>query len=272
MSVVFKIIPKLPLHIGQLHQKLKPVENLVIEPRGSNVYYYYIDQESTRGVDITLEDDTIEIRNTFLSNHADYRLTNTLAEHILELTQGSIYNEDDQRITETPLIFNHVAHIHTINHTTTAKALCVAGEVFSIFGPKRKVHLDKSVFERFTDLDDEQKQSYQMMDLIKKVNYGLPDYAYGDVLQATMDGEEKTMKVLTNSAHCIIDYYDYILLHRAEQNPIMITNQTLNQILPNEWELVDAHNIVAPIIPEASWLKLLEQAKPMDMWEEVMGD
>lgn len=86
-----------------------------------------------------------------------------------------------------------------------------------------------------------------------------------------MDEEVKTMKVLSKKFSHIVDYYDFILLHRDDRNPIIITNQILNHILSEIWELVEAHTIVVPLLQEVSWLNFLEQPIQLDLWEEYMG-
>lgn len=273
MFVYHEIKPKLPLDFEQFHQDISYVENLIIKPRGNGENHYYINQKSARPIDITLTKKSIEIRNPFLSNYADFTLTNVLVKHILKLTQGKVFDGHGKKTTATPLFLPLIAHEHCMVQASTAKMLCDEDQVLTIFGPIRKVVLDKNVFKPFKNIeDDDQNLHKQLNKLILKVNYKLPDYGYGDMLETTIDGEETTMKLLSNKSNYLVDYYDYILLHRVDQNPIMITNQILNQILPKEWKLVDALNIVAPIIPEASWNKLLERALSLDMWKDVMGE
>ena len=51
--------------------------------------------------------------------------------------------------------------------------------------------------------------------------------------------------------------------------PIIITNDILNTILPDNWTLVDEYTIVAPITDQYQWEKLLKQAKERDLTYSV---
>ena len=80
------------------------------------------------------------------------------------------------------------------------------------------------------------------------------------------------MKLLTNEVDYIIDKYDFILLQTTEEQPIMITNEILNSMLPSNWQLVDEFTIVAPITSQDEWNKLLTNAKKQDLFESFMKD
>ncbi len=93
MSVIHNILTKKSLDISELNDFVSTIDNATFEDRGEGVYYYWIEGKSTRGFDITIDGDTIEIRNTVLSNKPDYDLTNKVVEKILKLTDGIILDE-----------------------------------------------------------------------------------------------------------------------------------------------------------------------------------
>lgn len=101
-----------------------------------------------------------------------------------------------------------------------------------------------------------------MLDLIIEVNYRIPDYDYGDIMKMKKSKKDTMiLKLLTNRVNCIIDSYDFILLNTSKEEPIVITNDILNAILPSKWELIDEYTIVAPILEQREWVELLDNAK-----------
>ena len=80
--------------------------------------------------------------------------------------------------------------------------------------------------------------------------------------------DKKRMKLLINEADYIIDKYDYILLQTLGDQPIMITNEILNSMLPSNWRLVDEFTVVAPKTDKNEWKNLLKCAKKYDLWNE----
>ncbi len=66
-----------------------------------------------------------------------------------------------------------------------------------------------------------------------------------------------------------IDKYDYILFPKNESEIIAITNDTLNTILPESWQRVDEYTIVAPILSEDEFEKLVAQAEKLDQYNEL---
>lgn len=262
MSIIHHIKPKKPLDLEELNNFAEEQEEICIENRGEGIYYYWVDQKSTRGFDITLENNEIEVRNTIMSSRADYELTDILVKQILKMTSGKIYDEDGEAINDFPLFDDEwinererqdcqTVHIPSKDH----------GEI-AIFGPKYKVFFGERLHHEF-DLMSKENRTRKMLGLIKKTNYDLPDYGYGNVMETTIEDEKKIMKLLTNKTNYIIDKYDYILLDREPDAPIIITNEILNNILPEKWTLVDEFTIVAPRLNDADWQQLLRNANPL---------
>lgn len=63
---------------------------------------------------------------------------------------------------------HYIAHAYWMEHAVSARRLCNKAKFFAISGPNRKVNLDMYVFERPTNVVDEQELYYQLNDLIKK--------------------------------------------------------------------------------------------------------
>lgn len=87
MSIIHHIIPKQKPDIEVFLSQACATPNVRFEDRGKGVHYFWVDKQSTRGVDITFEKKNIEIRNTALSNSADYCLTNDLSKILISLSK-----------------------------------------------------------------------------------------------------------------------------------------------------------------------------------------
>ncbi|MDY6802053.1 MAG: hypothetical protein SVU94_12640 [Bacteroidota bacterium] len=266
MSLVHHIIPKQQPDMKQLNQCVLAMEGAKYEGRGEGTLYYWIDGKSTRGMDITMHDESIEIRNTVLSNHSDYQLTNNIVEELLDQTQGVLLNEDREEVEKQPLLGDQDITVKTLADCEMIQTLSQQHEDIAILGPKRKVHFGKRTHERFKSFKGETLKE-KIFALMLKVNYEIPDYDYGQVVQAEdPSGEKKILQILTNKTNCIVDKYDYILLYTGTENPIMITNQLLNTMLPSNWELVDEFTIIAPVTSREEWNKLLRKTEPYNLF------
>ena len=267
MSVIHNILTKKSLDILELSDFVSTIDNAVVEDRGEGTYYFWTEGKSTRGFDITIDGDVIEVRNTILSNKHDYDLTNKVVEKILKLTDGLLINEDEEQVETLPLFSDRKIFDTEINDCQLIQTLTRETDDIAIYGPTRKVHFGKRLYETLK-LYSGKELCDVMFDIILKVNYQIPDYDYGNVMQVgDSEDDKKIMKLLTNEVDCIIDKYDYILLHTSDETPIMITNEILNKILPSNWTLVDEFTVIAPMTSQTEWDKLLNTAKQYDKFD-----
>lgn len=272
MSVIHNIINERPLDVSRLDKIISTIDGAIYEDRGQGVFYFWIDGKSTRGFDITLEQGYIEVRNTVLSNKHDYDLTNKIVAEIVALTGGIILNEDEEQVLSFPIFNRDKIDNSEIHDCETIQILSREHEDIAIYGPVRKVHFGKRLYEQFKELKGEKLRD-KIFDLILNVNYQLPNFEYGNIMQVgNTEEDKKIMKLLTNQTDYIIDKYDYILLHTSSEQPIMITNNILNSMLPSNWKLVDEFTVVAPMTDESEWNKLLETAKKFDLWNEFTNN
>lgn len=267
MSIIHYIIPKLPLDIPKLNNFVSNIDNANHDERSEDTHYYWITDKSTRGFDITIEEDVIEVRNTVLSNLYDYELTNKIVDEILKLTNGIIVDEEEEILKNFPLFDTNRIMETELNDCGIIQTLSKEGKDITIFGPTRKVHFGSRLYNTFNNLNNQQLKD-KIFEIILLVNYQLPEFESGNVIQVVnTDEETKIMKLLTNNTDYIIDKYDYILLNKLDEKPIMITNEILNSMLPSNWILVDEFTIVAPITSKTEWEKLLESAKQYDQFD-----
>jgi len=267
MSLIHTIITKQPLEISRLNNFVTKIDNASYGERGEGTYYYWIEGKSTRGFDIAIDGEVIEIRNTVLSNRYDYELTNKIVEEILKLTDGIILSEEEEQVEALPLFDNDRIVETELNDCQFIQTLSKEHEDIGIYGPTRKVHFGKRLQNTYKKLNGQQLRD-KMFETILVVNYELPDFEYGNIMEVgnTADNK-KIMKLLTNKTDYIIDKYDYILLNTLDEKPIMITNEILNSMLPSNWTLVDEFTIVAPITGKVEWTALLKNAEKYNLWD-----
>lgn len=272
MSIIHNIVYQRPLDIPRLDKFISTIEDATYENRGEDVLYFWIEGKSTRGFDITFEDGYIEVRNTILSNESDYVLTNKIVTEILSLTDGIIIDEEEEPLTQFPIFNTERIREIEIRDCELIQLLSKEKEEIAIYGPIRKIYFGKRTYELLKNNKGKELKD-KMFDIILNVNYQIPDFGYGNIMQVgNSDDEKKIMKMLTNEVDYIIDKYDFILLQTTEEQPIMITNEILNSMLPPNWQLVDEFTIVAPITTQDEWNKLLTNAKKQDLFESFTRD
>lgn len=267
------------LHIAE------EIEHVEYQKRTDNLCYLWFTEASTRGVDISIEEnELIEIRNTVMSNDADYNLTNIVAEAICVVYDGTLLTiDDDYEYTDNELdddVLKLMAkelpvytdeQIEKAIHDDTKTLRVIITQLkdpITVFGPIRKTHFGVEFMSSFEDKSTEELTTI-MHNYIQKVNYSLPNYNYGNVL-ATGEGEnQKTLKLITNEVDCMIDKYDYILFQIDEETIYAITNNDLNTILPKQWNRVDEYTIVASKLNKVEWKNLLQRVYPLNKYHEI---
>ncbi len=260
----------------------RSLPDVAYEQRAENLCYFWIDGQSTRGVDVSLEEDRlVEIRNTGLSNTADYTLTNQIAESICNLYQGKLMVEnedyDEDNPDNEPAFFSkerpiyskeEMLQIQEDDSISIQTLVLQLQEDITVFGPIHRVNIGKNTLSKIaTESDD--VLTHSLIKLIKHINYDLPDYEYGNVLEITKEDQVLTLKLITNETPCIIDKYDYILFQISEEELIAITNDDLIKVMPKIWDLVDEYTIVAPILSDAEFDTLKNKAKVFNRFDEL---
>ena len=272
MSKNHYIIPEIKFNFSKLNEAIENTENIKFEQRGEKTYYYWINFKSIRGVDVSIEDNFIEIRNTILSNQTDYSLTRILVENIIELTNGKLLDEEENEIEIKSLFKNEEIKKFELEDCKHILMFSEIHEDIAIFGPIRQIHFGNRIHEKLKKLNDEDLKC-EMFKIALNVQYNIPNYEFGNIMEVgNNEDDKKKMKLLTGKYDCLIDKYDYILINQDDEKPIMITNAILNTILPNSWELVDEFTIIAPTLNETEWLKLVENSKKYDEFENFTNN
>lgn len=233
--------------------------------------YYWIDEASTRGVDVTLEEpEWVEIRNTSHSSMADYVLTNQLIQSICNLHRGQVFAENESHDPDDPNSqefvpcslpvfdlaekqFNRVADNIGLKHIVAS-----LDQVVTIPGPLRNVHFGPYYFKQLEGKTDTAVVDALFATMLE-VNYGFPDYPYDTLLDTGPENDPIVLQRITNEAPVMIGLFEFVFFHKADTQ-IFLTNETLNQILPAGYTRLDEYNLLAPVLPQAEFEALLERA------------
>ena len=98
MSINHYIIPKQQYDLNQFFGLVTKIEGIQYEDRGNNIYYFWMDGKSTRGIDFTVEGDRIELRMTNFSNEGDYFVIGVLAKLFKDVYKCKIVDERSNRV------------------------------------------------------------------------------------------------------------------------------------------------------------------------------
>lgn len=273
MSVIHYIIPEESYNLNSFFDLVCKIEDVKYDQRGSNIYYFWTENRSTRGMDFCIEGDRIEIRNTSFSNEGDYFVTNILVKLFKQVYKCKIVDSDGQQVNNELLFTDEMATKQIFNDYSVIKSMHEIEEgVIGLQGPYRTAHIGKKVFRSLNELNDSNAIK-KLEELILDINYGYKEYEYGNVLEVKGNDnpeESKIIKMLTNKMDYFIDKYDYLGIHdNTDENPIVFTNEDLNLNLPTTWKLLDDYNIVAPALPKEEWQILVEKLSRFDIYNEI---
>jgi hypothetical protein len=283
MSILHYIKTKDTINFDILQKVIeRTVADVKYEQRSETLCYFWIDEASTRGVDVSLEKENwIELRNTGFSSKEDYVLTNELANSICNWYDGHLYCDNEEYDEENddasleylpkehPLFTTDDMESIPLNDTEVVTAMAMQlQQTITLFCPIRKVHFGPELLGKLSDKSNEEL-TILLHKIILYVNYQIPNYEYGNVLEMGEGEDIKILKLLANQSNCIIDKYDFILFQKEDDQIIAITNDTLNTILPRSWERVDEYTIIAPILPEDEFENLVAQAEKLNQYDEL---
>lgn len=290
MSIIHYIKINKEVDFESLEKEIKKrLGDVECEQRGDDIFYFWLPEKSTRGVDFTFETESwIEIRNTIASNQADYLLTNHLAEVFCQLFDGKLYKDnddfeedfdapEDQFIEDSFPVFEQKKVENTIlEDCKLIRVLINNGQApITIFGPIRKVHFGDTLMKKWEERTPE-ALAIEMEQMILTINYQLPEYEYGNIMELSRDeNNKKIIKLLTNNA-CVIDKYDYIILNKPNADDAekiedftFITNDDLLEILPETWKQLDEYQILAPELTMEEFEILKQKALSYNRLAEI---
>jgi hypothetical protein len=250
--------------------------NLSAEEREKDYVFFYLNGMSTRGVDVSLENYGLEIRNTVMSNKADIMLTFRIIMYLITVTESLAFDEDDNKILPGYFIDKKIIENNFKNDLRTIFLIIEnMKKTIEFPGPTRSVFIGNNIFYANSDY----KENIDFIaegieDLFLKVLYRLPGYREGALLGADSNEEDKMikLKILTSDDDYIIQDYDYIIIGNDEEmkkdGVIMLNIEKIRIILPETWEIIDECTIVAPRLTFSDWRIFKEKCKSNNCYEE----
>jgi hypothetical protein len=148
MSRIFKVATHQRIEIYTLIDTLRKKRIYAFYIDNSPIYHIYEEGFSTRGVEVTEEENGYEIRMMALSSANDFLLCNEIAFTLCQNLNGTLYTEDgDQKYIGT--LFNDL-EIHSImqGDYESILALLKYNETVSISGPIRSFSFGPKIKEK----------------------------------------------------------------------------------------------------------------------------
>lgn len=227
-------------------------------------WLFWVENESTRGVEVTYDDPYIEICVFILSNHIDYQLVNWIGQAIAE-EFGGICENEDQNINLKAIISLTSTQERFENDFKVVSSLAKRKDTITIYGPHRPVYIGYNFISRLETMDD---AAMQLELWILHLQYKLP-LTSGSYIEIKHPDEPKYVKTLQLNDYQIIGKFDYLAIETGSDEVCIITNDDLNTILPDTWILIDEYTIEAQPLNQKAQLDLLHRALPMNRIDEL---
>ncbi|WP_100615378.1 hypothetical protein [Confluentibacter citreus] len=245
------------------------IEQLQGEQKSEDGFYFYQDISSVRGIDFWKEAYGYELRTTILSNQADRNIGRWILNYFVNFVPDSTYFLEGE-----PVKSQHIASLIE-KRTFGEDAILIKtlvehdASTMTLFGPKGEFYIGPSVFLKIES--DKEGWQERLQALILKVQYELPLSESDTVLESGGESR-KILKLVNREVNYILKKYDYLIFTKDDTisdygNMIFITNEVLNQHLPNNWLLIDEYTIVAPALSNEQYESLVRNLLEYDCRE-----
>lgn len=274
MSTLHYIKTKQNPDLQRLSKEIqKTISNVKINEKSETLYYFWLDQESTRGVDVSIEKPFfVEIRNTAHSNSADYRLTNLIADELCHLFQGEPfkdnddYDEDDSTSPEFSAVslplFSAEKIAHQPIHDAQILKVLVDNETdaITLFGSVRTIDIGPSFLkDTSTPADIAKKIETAFLDLNYK--YAHLSFSVPTIIGA---GEvKKTVCRISRYYEIVAASKDYFFIDTGYKY-IALTPNDLSKILPPQWKRLDEYRFYTQPFAEEDFENFIKKAEKLD--------
>jgi hypothetical protein len=244
--------------------------------KSDTLVYFYGPGLSTRGVDVSLEKYGYEVRITTMSNRSDLSIALRLIRIISETTNGKVYDEDDNELTGPNYLAEEYIKTSFINDMKIIFSLVNdQGSTIEFPGPTRSVFIGKKVLKQNLNYVKRIKTTaYNIDSIFMEVLYGLPDFTEGSIMAAEAKDNDKLikLKLVSPNESYIIQNYDYLIIGDSEESKtndiIMIDQEILETIMPEDWYFVDECTIIAKKMSEVKWNTFREECKRINCYND----
>lgn len=229
-------------------------------------YQFYSHPYSTRGVEVTEENDGYEIRMTACCNAKDYILANTIALKIKQDTNAQFYNEDDKEIYVGSLFDDLAIAQNTYKDVEILQELLKQEKEIGLFGAVREFSMGKVFGKKVIELTgDKHAIAYKFSKLFLNCQYPSDEFAaFENLMQVTRnDGEVVLLQNYYNTHSMIIEKV-HTVLFTLNDRTIYLNPKHLVQFLPNSWQLLDEYTIAAKQLSNEEWIAYFNSMIPFD--------
>lgn len=264
MSHTYKITTSQRIDIKELIDKLRDKRIAAYAIDRHPTYQIFEDGFSTRGVDITEEDNGYEIRMMVLANSHDYLLCNQIAFILCNNLNGTLTNEEGNEKFIGTLFYDLDISNKMQSDIETTFALLKEGHNIDIFGPVREFSFGERTRRKALALQgDKHAIAYKLSKMILACQYPPENFIpFSNLLKVTgKDEEEYYVQVLTNSKDKVVEKVKEYAIISGNNEKIYLKPEELISILPEEWELIDEYTILASKLGEEKWDKFINDAK-----------
>lgn len=264
MSHTYKVTTSQRIDIADLISELRQKRIAAYANDRSPTYQIFEEGYSTRGVEITEENDGYEIRMTVLANSNDYLLCNQIAFILCNNLSGTLTDEEGNEKYIGTLFYDLDISDKIHSDVKTTFALLREGHNIDIFGPIREFSFGERTRKKALALQgDKHAIAYKLSKMILACQYPPENFIrFSNLLKVTdQEGEEYYVQVLTNSRDMVIEKVKEYAVASDTEEKLFLKPEQLISILPDEWELLDDYTILANQLKEEKWKKFVDDAK-----------
>ena len=235
---------------------------------------FWIEGESSRGIEIFCDDVEFTIKANVLSNKADYVLCANLIDAMGSFLKETAHDEEDEIVNPSEYFSNERIFNFMLSDCKAISALL--DRKIEIIGVVRSVYFTnrfKSKVEASKNEEDLIKTFYSV---IHHVQWELPDYENPSAAMVSRikgPGEAK-IRIICNDGNYILNDYEYLIIgdKSNENEAILITNDDLRQIISTlslPWEFADDFTVVAHKLNSKDWKQFVAEARKHNLIEEL---
>jgi hypothetical protein len=274
MSQTIEIHTKQTIEGNDLFHFLQDrLENVKGMQKSEEGLYFYVENESLRGVDFWKETYGYELRITILSNAADYEVAKWILSYCINFVADAKFYFEEELIKKQNIVFL-VDDNSFIEDAQLVKTLVTHHqETITFFGPKEEFYIGSNVLQKVESTNDGWEERLEQ--LLLKVQYHLPPSENDEVMATNNEAREerKILKLVNRNVTYILKKYDYLIFRKdgnvtSMENMVFVTNEDLNQNLPETWELIDEYTITAPALSNEEYDALVGKLLGFDCREE----
>jgi hypothetical protein len=250
-------------------------EELEEGPWPAGTIHFYRDEVSTRGVEITHDENRFQVRILTLSSPEDYELALRFVRAAALELERPIEPEDYQAVTIEEMEARYDAD--WIRRTNQHGAMVIRQLVqendtgfVTLMGAKRPIYLGPRIVQEIEEAGDEDGFLDRLMERMREVqNVDGDSYFFANVMEAhhpQSPDRKFTFAVFGPTVSYLLPDAQYIaLIVDPNEAPIFIPSDKLPLILPEDsWNWLDERQMLIEVIDESLWDGIIRRARQFE--------